>query len=189
MRLILCAAAVMAGCAFTPMKVELAPDTGVPVSNIGEGRTVYLAVSDERPTESIGNRGSAYMTGAQITLGEDLTAVVQSAMAEMLGTKGFDVVFEEPEAPHSNLRVDIRGLQYDTSTGFWTGGVEVTAALKATAANEFETYENFYRYEDEDRVVFVPGAEGNSQRINAALNDVLHQAVADRKLLEVLAGR
>ena len=66
-------------------------------------------------------------------------------------------------------------------------GVQVSAALKAIAQGESETYENFYRYENEDRVVVVPGADSNNERINVALNEVLHQLMRDRKLLEILA--
>ncbi|MEX2260091.1 MAG: YajG family lipoprotein [Woeseia sp.] len=179
----------LGGCAFTPMEVQLAPNTAVSASDIGHGHTVYLTVFDERASTSVGNRGSAYMKGAQITLADDLSAVVQSAVSEMLTVKGFQMAYQQPEIPHAALRLDIRGLSYETSTGFWTGGVEVTAALKATAQNAVENYENFYRYDNEDRVVVVPGAEANSERINAALDSVLQQLMADRKLVEVLAKR
>jgi len=178
---------LVTGCAYTPMTVNLAPDTIVSSSDIGNGQTIYLTVQDERAEDTVGNRGAAMMKGAKITLEQDLSAVVQSALTEMLSTKGFLVRYESSTGLHPLLRVDIRGLSYETSTGFWTGGVQVTAALKATVKGESETYENFYRYDNEDRVVVVPGADANNERINAALNDVLHQMMRDRKLLEVLA--
>lgn len=171
------------------MEVHLAPDTVVPTSDVGSGQTVNLIVVDERTESTIGHRGSAFMKGAKIVLDEDLSAVVQSALTEMLQTKGFEIEYSESTSLRPLLRVDIRGLDYSTSTGFWTGGVEVAAAIKAVANGESETYENFYRYNNEDRVVVVPGADSNNARINAALNDVLHQLMSDRKLLEVLAQR
>lgn len=179
--------ALAGGCAYTPMSVTLTPDTMVSTSDIGNGMVVYLTVSDERESDTVGNRGAAMMKGAQITLEQDLSAVVQSALTEMLQSKGFLVRYDGTSGMHPTLRVDIRGLSYSTSTGFWTGGVQVTAALKATVQGETERYENFYRFDNEDRVVVVPGAESNNERINAALNDVLHQLVRDQKLLEVLA--
>ena len=178
---------VTSGCAYTPMTVNLTPDTMVTTSDIGNGKTVYLTVADERESDTVGNRGAAMMKGAKITLEQDLSAVVQSALIEMLQKKGFDVRHDGTYGMHPSLKVDIRGLEYSTSTGFWTGGVQVTAALKATVEAETERYENFYRFDNEDRVVVVPGADSNNERINAALNDVLHQLIRDRKLLEMLA--
>lgn len=183
----LCGICFISACAYTPMTVSLQPDTTVTVSDIGSGKTVYLWVVDERDQQDIGHRGAAMMKGARISLEEDLSAVVQSALSEMLLSKGFEVAYDDTRQLNPSLRVDIRNLEYSTSTGFWTGGVEVAAAMKATARGELETFENFYRFQNEDRVVVVPGAESNNERINAALNDVLHQLMRDRKLLEVLA--
>ncbi len=178
---------LLSACAYSPMTVNLEPDTIVSASDIGIGNTVYLTVIDERTESTIGHRGAAMMKGAKITLEEDLSAVVQLALTEMLQTKGFEIGYDDSNSLRPSLRVDIRGLEYSTSTGFWTGGVEVSAALKAIAIGEGETYENFYRYGNEDRVVVVPGADSNNERINTALNDVLRQLMSDRKLLEVLA--
>lgn len=119
-----------AGCAYTPMTVNLEPDTVVGASDIGIGQTVYLTVQDERTEGDIGHRGAAMMKGAKITMEQDLSAVVQSALTEMLQTKGFDVRYESTAALHPSLKVEIRGLNYSTSTGFWTGGVQVSAALR-----------------------------------------------------------
>ena len=181
--------AFASGCAYTPMTVALDPATAVPASEIGAGQTVYLSVVDERTERQIGNRGSGMMKGAKITLEEDLEVVVHSALTDMLETKGFQISQDDTGARKPNLRVDIRGLEYDTSTGFWTGGVQVTAALKATANGETGNYDNFYRYDNEDRVVFVPGADSNSERINVALSSVLQQLVSDDDLLAVLAQK
>ena len=180
---------VLSGCAFTPQTVKLEPATAIPASDIGAGQTIQLSVVDERTEQQVGNRGGGFGKGAKITLEDDLAAVVQNALTDMLQTKGFDVVPGGGTNQKPALRVDVRGLEYDTSTGFWTGGVQVTAALKATAEGVRESYDNFYRYDNEDRVVVVPGADSNSERINIALSSVLQQLVSDQKLLEVLAAR
>lgn len=185
--LLIAIALFVTGCAYTPMTVELQPDTTVTASDIGAGQTLYMLVRDERTEKEIGRRGTGMMQGAKISLEEDLAAVVQGALTDMLTTKGFQISAAETDANKPFLRVDVRGLEYATSTGFWTGGVQVSAALKATANGRLASYDDFYRYESEDRVVVVPGADGNNERINEALNDVLQQLVNDQKLLEVLA--
>lgn len=176
------------GCAYTPMTVNLEPDTQTSTSELGNGRTVLLHVVDERPTQHIGHRGAG-ISGATISLEQDLTAVVQSAVSDMLQQKGFDVTHTSESQHDSSLRVDIRGLTYSTSMGFWTGGVRVTAAIRAEAVSSVEKYDNFYRYDSEDRVVVVPTAASNNEKINAGLNDVLRQMFGDQKLLEVLTAK
>lgn len=177
---------ILSGCAVTPMTAELRLDTGIASSDIGVGKSVSLQVFDQREVQRIGNRGGSGFSGATIRLDQDLVAVVQDAAAEMLSRKGFDVKLSGNE--EATLRIDIRGLQYSTSTGFWTGGIHMTAAIRAEGRNALTSFENFYRFESEDRVVIVPGAAANNERINAALNDVLHQLFRDQKMLEVLAG-
>ena len=192
--ILLCSLA-LTSCAFTPMTVELELDTSVLASNIGNGQTVHLWVVDERTEQQIGNRGGASFKGAKITLDEDLAGAVQSTLSEMLQTKGFNIAYDESNSQKPSLRVDIHGLTYSMSSGFymlgsWTGEVQVTTALKATVNNELENYNNFYRYDNKVRVNnVVPGADSNNERINIALNDVLHQLVSDHKLLEALAQR
>ena len=182
---------LISGCNITPMTAELEPDTSVPASDIGNGQTVYLSVVDERTEQHIGYQGIGGSHDAKISLDEDLAAIVQSALSEMLQTKGFDIAYDESNTQKPLLRVAIRGLLYSTSmTGFWTGGeVQVTATLKATVNGELENYDNFYRYENVDRLLVVPGVDRNNEMINAALNGVLHQLVSDGKLLEILARR
>ena len=57
--------------------------------------------------------------------------------------------------------------------GFWTGGVHTKAAIKAVAINNGKDYEEFYREENERRVMFVPFEDENARDINNTLSKVL----------------
>ena len=108
--MLIAALAVCSGCAYTPMTVNLEPDTNVTASDIGGGQTIYLRVVDERTSQDIGNRGSAMIKGAKISLEEDLAAIVQTALSDMFARKGFVTALDGSSNSQPLLRVDVRGL-------------------------------------------------------------------------------
>lgn len=78
-------------------------------------------------------------------------------------------------------------VEYSTSQGFWTGGVQSQGTLKAAASKAGSDYEQIYRSNKEERVAVVPTAKTNEEWINAALSDVLNQLVSDQALITFLA--
>lgn len=176
-------AALLSGCAVTSMEAKIAPQINFAQSDIGKGTRVAVNVLDERPTKDVGKRAAM---GAKIKMTEDLSAIIQTAVFEGLRRKGFEPV-AGADAP-SNLKIEIRSLAYDMDTGWFTGGVNVDASMKAVAKGSGEPYERFYRSGDNDRVVFIPGAKENNKKLNAMVDNVLQQMFDDQKLLEVLAS-
>lgn len=179
--------AVLQGCAFNPQQANLAPRVSVQASAEGKNISVAVRVLDERPSKSLGRRGTAYGGAAEITAGQDLAVVVQQTVVEALAKKGFKPVEFAPGV-QTKLTVEVRLLEYSTSQGFWTGGVHVKGALKALAQKPSDNFEKVYRVEKEERVVVVPTAESNEALINQALSDLLGQVVDDVGLLKFLAS-
>ena len=169
------------GCAFTPQTANIAPTVDVVSSSEGKGIIVALSVTDERPSKSLGHRGAGFSNGAEIKEAQDLPAIVQKEVTDGLRKKGFLVV-DGSGSSNAKLVVEIRLLDYSTSVGFWTGGVDLKGALKAVANKNGKTYEKMYRYDKEERIVFVPGADTNEKWINAALSNVLTQLLDDNGL-------
>jgi uncharacterized lipoprotein YajG len=116
-----------------------------------------------------------------------VASVVHTQVRDGLIKKGFAVVAYDPAAPVS-MTVELRALSYQTSTGFFTGGVEVKSALKVIGSRNSKLYEKMYRSDDEKRVVIVPTAGKNEEWINTALTDVLRQIFDDLGLIRHLAG-
>lgn len=176
------------GCAFNPQKVTLAPSPASSSSTLGSGITVAVKVNDERPKQSLGRRGSGYGPAAEITSSEDVASVVRNALIKGLEQKGFSTSVSTANQS-IKLTVDLRLLEYSTSMGMWTGGVQIQAAAKATAVNKDATFEKLYRSDKEERVVVVPTAETNQEWINARLSDLLTQILNDPELLAVLSKK
>src|SRR5690606_27570065 len=137
---------------------------------------------------AIGNRGGAFGKGAQITSADDVMAIVQTEVRQGLENKGFLVTDYDESAP-VRLKVEVRALNYSTSVGFWTGGVEIKSAIKAIGTRGTQPYEKIYRSDEEKRVVAVPTAGTNEQWINTALTDVLTQLFEDIGLIRHLLTR
>ncbi len=177
---------MVTGCAFNAQKATLNPTLNVALSSTGNGGQIGLKVDDERPSSSLGHRGNAYGAAAEITTDQDLAALIREKVASGLTKEGYQVI-NYPQSSGARLTLELRDLKYSTSTGFWTGGVDVDGALKAIGSNGDSTYEKLYRTDKKNRVVVVPTAETNEQWLNEALSDLLRQVFDDPELSAFLA--
>lgn len=178
------------GCAFTPQVVEIQPELDVQTSDLGRGAEVAVYVVDERDNKELGRRGTGAMKGAAITTEQDMAVVFRDAIIAGLTEKGFVASTASSAAPVGSgalLRVDIRNIEYETSMGFWTGGVHVRGSMKGTATKSGESYDNFYQIDDEKRVMVVPGADSNEQMINTTVSAVIQEMFNDADLFQFLA--
>ena len=184
--LVLVIVAVLPGCAFHAQKAQIAPIVQVAQSNEGKGAAIGLRVLDERPSQSLGRRGTAAVArGAEITTDQNIAAVIQDKVAQGLQSKGYVVKpYGESE---TRLSLELRELEYTTSTGFWTGGVHVNGAIKAVGNKPGDSYERMYCSEKERRIMVVPTAGKNEADINESLGELLRGIFEDVGLLRFLA--
>jgi uncharacterized lipoprotein YajG len=179
---------LLGGCAFTPQQATLNPTLNVTSSEEGKNLSVSIRVIDERPSKSLGRKGSVYGPAAEITLSNDVVAVVHTKLTDAFQKKGF-ATMAYSDARDPRLTVEIRLLEYSTSTGFWSGGIHVKSAVKANASRAGHSFEKMYRGEKNEQVIVVPGDDKNEDLINESLSDVLTQVVEDKTLIMFLAGR
>lgn len=188
--ILILAALVASGCAFTPQTVVIEPTVEVAAGNIGDGRRVNVYAVDERTTTEIGRRGTGMMRGAAITTEQDMATVFADEIVKGLTAMNFDAVKVNSQSAATSgalLRVDIRSVEYETSMGFWTGGVHVRGSMKATATRDDRSYDQIYRVDEEKRVMVVPGADANAEQINATVSAVLQEMFNDPELFKFLA--
>lgn len=172
------------GCAYTSQTAMLNPRFPIAQATRGNGVNVTVTVVDERPERDFGHRGAG-ISGARIRAGQDVAAVIGDSVAKGLSQLAFQPVTDR--ILERELKLEIRDVKYETTMGFFTGGVETSAAVKAIASNGGRRLERFYRSEDEKRVLFVPFASENERLINEAVNEVLTKLFADQQLMAFLA--
>jgi uncharacterized lipoprotein len=182
----LLAAAVLAGCAWVPQKVTIAPQVQMPASDLGHGATVVVRVQDSRPSQRIGYRGLDSKL-AQIQTDQDLAPIFQQKIIEGLTRQGFMAV-PASDGPARVLKVDIRELQYTTEMELWQGTIRTRAAMQAHAKTEDDVYDKFYTAEREEKAIEAPSAKTNAQLINGAISDVLQRLLEDQRLIKMLAN-
>lgn len=185
--LVALALTLLSGCAFNAETVDLHPTVSSAHSTMGQGVSVAVRVVDERASQSLGHRGGAAGAAAEITTNSDVAAIVSEQVTRALQDNGFTVLGPTDQG-NASLTVEVRLLQYSTSVGFWTGGVQIEATLEAKAEKSGRTFEQMYRVKNEQRVVVVPTADTNAEWINTALGNVITRLVTDPKLLAFLAG-
>lgn len=186
--------ALATGCAINPQTVNIVPHPTIVTSNEGRGVAVAVRVIDERPSKSIGRRNAGIYSGlaggagaGEITLLQDLAAVVADQIKEALQRRGFRTT-EYRADDLIRLTVELRSLDYSTSISVWTVGGHVRGSVKAIGNRGADKYERMYRSEREERAIMMrlDTNESNEALINAALDDLLTQIFADDALFRFL---
>lgn len=187
-RFIFAAAIVVlfSGCAFTPQAVVIQPKVDGPSSDVGKNRELPLTVMDERPRQTIGTRG-ARGVGAEMTIDGNLASIVRNALAEGLAMQKFRVSAASGNA-QSELRVEIRNLDYGITVGFWAGALKVDVGLKAICSRGgSRPYEMFYRGEHTESVQVVQSPEANNAYVSSAVSTAVNSLLKDEQLMKCLA--
>ena len=172
------------GCAFTPQTAALKPDIQTTIPSVGNGRTVFLNVADERPRSTLGTRGAGM--GADITVQGDLKNIVETAIANGLQSQGFEITFDKP-SDSRELRVEIRNLDYRVTLGFFVDTLRTECGLKAVCIiGSNRPYEHLYLGEHQESLMVYPSAEANEKYLNIALSKAINSLLQDPLLIQSL---
>jgi uncharacterized lipoprotein len=153
---------------------------------VGKNLELPLTVVDERPRQTIGTRG-ARGVGAEMTIDGSLAEIVRDAVAEGLTAQRFRPTGANARAL-SNLRIEIRNLDYGVTVGFWAGALKVDVTLKAICSREgIRSYEMLYRGEHSESVQVVQSTEANNSYISSAVSQAVNALLKDDQLTKCLA--
>lgn len=188
MRLKTAAIAVIAlaagGCAVTQHEVNLDLVSQVETYPTAQVRStpIHVSVLDDRESELVGQRGAI---GAKIKAPR-LMSEVEAAINAMFTRKGYRLT-SGPRA-EAKVKVRLRGTRFDYTTGFWTAGQHVSAAISLTARRDGVAgeYEKTYRSEAERRRFVVAFGEEIDQLFNRHLTEVIRQIANDEALHQFL---
>jgi len=166
------AAILLAGCAYTPPPLTIAPVLPDAVMPIARETTLALTVSDER--------AGAAADGA-------VFAAIEAALRELFARKGYRLVTADAPAD-ARLNVAVRAFDYQVATGRWSSDEEADAALVAEAARGLSRRTSTYRSTGEREAAFelykrLPGATPSD-----VLSDILARIASDAELQRFLTG-
>ncbi|WP_372749724.1 YajG family lipoprotein [Litorivivens sp.] len=173
---------LLGACALSPQQVTINPTLEPSKSNIGEGRTLYLEVVDNRGKEAIGSRGGLYKDTSLITPANDLADAILAASTRKFREMGF-VVQTMPLAS-ADIRIVVDTLSYrdpeKSSVGF---EVELESLLRVEATQNGDSYTGRYQVKNTKTYATVPGRDRNEEMINETLSAALQRLFSDPKLL------
>lgn len=178
-------ALVTVGCTFTPKELTLEAKPTLTNSNVAEGTVIHFSFIDDRDDVAIGVRGTGNM-GSKITA-QNLAEYVERELRTGLVEKGYRLVdVGSDDVPSITYR--LRAFKFSLNMGFWTGAENKTAIIRADANRNGKTFAETYRFDDEDRDVFVPGGKELNRELNEALAAVMSDALNDRTMDAFLMG-
>jgi hypothetical protein len=118
-----------------------------------------------------------------------LTQIVRSAIADGLSKQAFSPVAAGTVTSPSELRVEIRNLDYTMIMGFWAGTLRVDVGLKANCLRgATRPYEKLFRGEYVESVQVVQSPENNNQYISTAVGEAVSSLLKDQDLMRCLAA-
>ena len=83
----------------------------------------------------------------------------------------------------------MRSFKFAVETGFWAGSDNVSAVLAVDALRSGRTYSNVYRFNSKHTAMVVPAGTDIDAMMNAALSDILQQALSDSALDQFLVHK
>jgi hypothetical protein len=127
--------------------------------------------------------------GADLTIDGNLTQIVRTAIADGLSKQAFSPIAAGTSTSTSELRVEIRNLDYTMIMGFWAGTLRVDVGLKANCVRgTTRPYEKLFRGEHVESVQVVQSPENNNQYISTAVGDAVSSLLKDQELMRCLAA-
>jgi hypothetical protein len=183
---LLCCLVAASGCAWTAQHVNLKPTLDISPGSVGKGRTIYVSVDDERPSQILGHKVPA--GGGEIKPVQEPATVVQEAFVSGLGQLGFANA-TKPSEGVPQLDVELRAIDYKVTQGFWSGGLYVDVALKALCKiGPTVHYDSLYRGHHEENIQVAQSQTNNESYINDALSQAINTALRDPRLIDCLAA-
>lgn len=182
---VLAAIALLAACAQSPQRINVAPTLTMTGEMTGNGRAIIVSAADQRANKVLGSLGGVYGNTATITIGNNLEQALTQAANGLLAAQGYVVNSPDPSA--LQLTIVAEKITYEKIEQPVGSAVKLTATLRADVSRQGETFTGRYSTESEHRGALTPTREDNEKYVNALLSDTLKRMFADNRLREFLS--
>jgi uncharacterized lipoprotein YajG len=174
------------GCTLKPQYLRIDPVVKVKESQIGNGRTIGLRVSDARPDKKLGEVGDPDRKMVDVRVEEDPSPAIYKRVKDALTGMGFSVQ-PSSDAMVSSLDITIRKFDLQSEKQALTFETELRAEVSAHVANGSESYDRQFNVRTRRESAGPPYEKDSTQLVNTAMSQALDDLLADQDLLAVLA--
>ncbi|WNK19281.1 YajG family lipoprotein [Halomonas piscis] len=185
---LLCTGLWLSGCS-SPQYLEVTPERSAPVAQVGNGQEVAVFAQDGRDSDVIGQRSGGGMSNSRITVSSHtLIPKLQREAERAVRDMGFTPVSQQAEG-RPTLTLELARLNYARADGANPGLDEarLEGVLRAVARNDGTTYTGTYTSSRTQEYALKPGADKNTEMLNALLGKALDRAFNDGELGALLA--
>lgn len=182
---LLIAVTLLAACAQSPQRINVAPTLTLTGEMTGNGRAIIVSTSDQRANKVLGSLGGVYGNSATLTIGNNLEQALTQAANGLLAAQGYVVNSPDPSAMQFNIAVE--KISYEKVDQQPVGNiVKLSATLRADVTRHGETFTGRYTTESEHSNLARPDPEDNEKYVNDLLSDTLKRMFSDNRLREFL---
>ena len=181
---LLVAVTLLAACAQSPQRINVAPTLTLAGDMTGNGRAIIVSASDQRPSKVLGSLGGVYGSTATLTIANNLEQALTQTANGLLAAQGYVVNSPDPSA--RQLIIVVENITYEMLDQSVGSAVKLTATLRADVTKGGETFSGRYSTEGEHRGAMSPNREDNEKYVNELLSDTLKRMFSDNRLREFL---
>lgn len=181
---LIAAIALLAACAQSPQRINVAPTITLAGDMTGNGRAIIVSASDQRASKVLGSLGGIYGSTATLTVANNIEQALTQTANGLLAAQGY--VVNSPDPSGLRLNIVVEKLTYEPIEQPVGNAVKLTAVLRADVANRGETFSGRYQSDSEHRSVARPDAEDNEKYVNDLLSDTLVRMFSDNRLREFI---
>jgi uncharacterized lipoprotein YajG len=180
-------AAALAGCVAQPQNIRIDAPVAVSPADVGQGKVVWLRVSDARRQKTLGVIGDLTGQYAHVSVEDDPSGALYQNIADGLRKLGFQVQ-PTPGPDDRMLSVEVRDIQYEALKKTLTVDTRVKVAIVAKAEHGSDRYDRQYEAGQNGASPVLPAAEDNARAVNETVSMVLADMLGDRELVTLLAN-
>ncbi|WP_444923541.1 YajG family lipoprotein [Microbulbifer sp. DLAB2-AF] len=181
--LLLLGALVVAGCAHSPLQIQLYPQVQVAPESIGSGYSLNVRGVNELSGGGLGSLGGVYADTSQVSIANDAGSAIAAGLSQGFANWSFRITDSAPEV---QVTAKLVKLTYNSPSQVYTTQVDTSAEIHLEVKVGHATYFGTYSSSGKDRNLIKPSREEVESRVNSLLSATMQRVFEDEKLKKFL---
>ncbi|GAB2892848.1 YajG family lipoprotein [Microbulbifer echini] len=181
--LLVVGALILAGCAHSPLQIQLYPQVEVAPESIGAGHSLNVRGMNDLPGGGLGSLGGVYADTSQVSIANDAGDAIAAGLSEGFARWSFRITDSAPEV---QVTAKLVKLTYNSPSKVYTTQIDTSAEIHLEVKAGRATYFGTYSTSGKDRNLVKPSREEVESRVNSLLSATMQRVFEDEKLKNFL---
>jgi len=179
-------ALALAGCAHSPLQIQLQPQVQVAADSIGSGHSLNVQGVNELPGGGLGSLGGVYAETSQVNIANEAGEAIAAGLRQGFTNWSFRITDTAPEV---QVVAKLVKLTYNSPNTVYTTTIDTSAEIHLEVTAGSASYFATYSTSGQDRNLVKPSREEVQTRVNGLLSATLQKVFEDEKLKNFLRTR